>query len=79
MGWRLEAPKSGSCQVQTWSRLKPAYKQPPAAIFIFLSVILSIVMEKGTIIEEGIHEELLMKKNGHYKNLFDKQFNLKLS
>lgn len=38
-----------------------------------------IVMEKGTIIEEGTHEELLMKKKGHYKNLFDKQFNLKLS
>ncbi len=32
-----------------------------------------IVMEKGEIIEEGTHQELL-KQNGHYKRLFELQF-----
>jgi ATP-binding cassette subfamily B multidrug efflux pump len=32
-----------------------------------------IVMEKGEIIEEGNHQELL-KFNGHYKRLFELQF-----
>lgn len=33
-----------------------------------------IVLEKGEIIESGSHEELL-SQNGHYKRLFDLQFN----
>jgi ATP-binding cassette subfamily B multidrug efflux pump len=32
-----------------------------------------IVMERGQIIEQGSHEELLAM-NGHYKNLFDRQY-----
>jgi subfamily B ATP-binding cassette protein MsbA len=32
-----------------------------------------IVMEKGEIVEQGSHLELL-EKNGHYKNLYDMQF-----
>lgn len=32
-----------------------------------------IVLEKGEIVEQGSHQELL-KKGGFYKNLFDKQF-----
>jgi ABC-type multidrug transport system fused ATPase/permease subunit len=32
-----------------------------------------IVLEKGEIIEEGTHGELL-SKNGYYKTLFDMQF-----
>ncbi len=32
-----------------------------------------IVMHKGEIVEMGNHQELL-KKNGHYKLLFDLQF-----
>jgi subfamily B ATP-binding cassette protein MsbA len=35
-----------------------------------------IVMDKGLIVEEGSHTELLEKENGYYKNLFDKQFSL---
>ncbi|TXD47960.1 ABC transporter ATP-binding protein [Polaribacter sp. IC073] len=35
-----------------------------------------IVMDKGLIVEEGTHSELLEKKNGYYKNLYDKQFSL---
>ena len=33
-----------------------------------------IVMNKGLIVEEGSHKELLQKPQGYYKNLFDKQF-----
>ena len=36
-------------------------------------------MNKGVIVEEGTHKELLKKKDGYYKNLFDKQFNLELA
>lgn len=32
-----------------------------------------IVMDKGTIVEQGTHNELL-EKNGYYKNLYDMQF-----
>jgi len=32
-----------------------------------------IVLEKGEIVEEGTHKELLTQ-DGYYKNLFDKQF-----
>ncbi|WP_420793188.1 ABC transporter ATP-binding protein [Polaribacter ponticola] len=35
-----------------------------------------IVMDKGFIVEEGSHLELLEKENGYYKNLYDKQFSL---
>jgi subfamily B ATP-binding cassette protein MsbA len=35
-----------------------------------------IVMDKGLIVEEGSHLELLDKENGYYKNLYDKQFSL---
>ena len=38
-----------------------------------------IVMNKGVIVEEGTHKELLKKKDGYYKNLFDKQFILELA
>jgi subfamily B ATP-binding cassette protein MsbA len=33
-----------------------------------------IVMDKGLIVEQGSHHELLKRENGHYKNLFEKQF-----
>lgn len=35
-----------------------------------------IVMDKGVIVEQGSHQELLEKPSGYYKNLFDKQFSL---
>ena len=38
-----------------------------------------IVMDKGVIVEEGTHRELLKKSNGYYKNLCDKQFSLELA
>ncbi|MBT4868515.1 MAG: ABC transporter ATP-binding protein [Polaribacter sp.] len=36
-----------------------------------------IVMDKGRIVEEGTHDELLQRDNGYYKNLYDKQFGTK--
>ncbi len=33
-----------------------------------------IVMDKGIIVEKGSHKELLKKKDGYYRNLYDKQF-----
>ena len=38
-----------------------------------------IVMDKGLIVEEGTHQELLVKENGYYKNLYDKQFSSELA
>jgi len=38
-----------------------------------------IVMDKGLIVEEGSHTELLEKENGFYKNLYDKQFSLEVA
>ena len=35
-----------------------------------------IVMDKGLIVEEGTHSDLLEKESGYYKNLYDKQFSL---
>ena len=33
-----------------------------------------IVMEAGQIVEQGTHNELLKKKDGYYKNLYEVQF-----
>ena len=38
-----------------------------------------IVMDKGLIVEKGTHKELLKKKDGYYKNLYDKQFSLEIA
>ena len=35
-----------------------------------------IVMDKGFIVEEGSHAELLTKENGFYKRLYDSQFSV---
>ena len=38
-----------------------------------------IVMDKGKIVEQGTHKQLLRKKDGYYRNLYDKQFSLELA
>ncbi|MFY0603183.1 MAG: ABC transporter ATP-binding protein [Flavobacteriaceae bacterium] len=38
-----------------------------------------IVMDKGFIVEQGTHHELLKKEEGYYKNLYDKQFSVELA
>lgn len=35
-----------------------------------------VVMDKGLIVEEGTHQELINKESGYYKNLYDSQFSL---
>lgn len=35
-----------------------------------------IVMDKGQIVEEGKHSNLILKENGYYKKLYDSQFSL---
>ncbi|WP_136152362.1 ABC transporter ATP-binding protein [Flavobacterium sangjuense] len=35
-----------------------------------------IVMDKGQIVEEGTHQELVTKSEGYYKKLYDSQFSL---
>ncbi len=37
-----------------------------------------IVMDKGQIVEQGTHQELLMKANGYYKKLYDSQFSVEV-
>lgn len=38
-----------------------------------------IVMDKGLIVEQGTHNELLKKKEGCYKNLYEKQFAMEMT
>jgi len=35
-----------------------------------------VVMDKGLIVEEGTHQELINKESGYYKNLYDSQFSI---
>jgi ATP-binding cassette subfamily B multidrug efflux pump len=35
-----------------------------------------VVMDKGLIVEEGTHQELINKQEGYYKNLYDSQFSV---
>lgn len=35
-----------------------------------------VVMDKGLIVEEGSHQELVNKESGYYKNLYDSQFSV---
>ncbi len=38
-----------------------------------------IVMDKGLIVEQGTHTQLLQKEDGYYRNLYDKQFSVELA
>lgn len=38
-----------------------------------------IVMDKGMIVEQGTHNELLMQESGFYKNLYEAQFDTKVA
>ncbi|MBP4140228.1 ABC transporter ATP-binding protein/permease [Flavobacterium sp. I-SCBP12n] len=35
-----------------------------------------VVMDKGLIVEEGTHQELISREKGYYKNLYDSQFSV---
>ncbi|MBG6109629.1 ABC-type multidrug transport system fused ATPase/permease subunit [Flavobacterium sp. CG_9.10] len=35
-----------------------------------------VVMDKGLIVEQGTHQELINRENGYYKNLYDSQFSV---
>jgi ABC-type multidrug transport system fused ATPase/permease subunit len=35
-----------------------------------------VVMDKGLIVEQGTHQELINRKSGYYKNLYDSQFSV---
>ena len=35
-----------------------------------------LVLDKGEIVEQGKHEELLQLSDGYYRNLYDKQFSM---
>jgi ABC-type multidrug transport system fused ATPase/permease subunit len=35
-----------------------------------------VVMDKGLIVEQGTHQELLSKENGYYKSLYNSQFSV---
>jgi ABC-type multidrug transport system fused ATPase/permease subunit len=35
-----------------------------------------VVMDKGLIVEEGTHQELINRESGYYKNLYDSQFSI---
>ncbi len=35
-----------------------------------------VVMDKGLIVEEGTHQELINRETGYYKNLYDSQFSV---
>jgi ATP-binding cassette, subfamily B, multidrug efflux pump len=35
-----------------------------------------VVMDKGLIVEQGIHQELINREQGYYKNLYDSQFSI---
>nr|WP_314835314.1 ABC transporter ATP-binding protein [uncultured Flavobacterium sp.] len=35
-----------------------------------------VVMDKGLIVEQGTHQELINKESGYYKNLYDSQFSV---
>ena len=37
-----------------------------------------MVMDKGIIVEQGNHNQLLLKKDGYYKNLYEKQFSTEI-
>ncbi|MCB5984902.1 ABC transporter ATP-binding protein, partial [Flavobacterium psychrophilum] len=33
-----------------------------------------VVLDKGIVVEEGTHNQLLQKENGYYRKLYDSQF-----